>query len=155
MLNMRNLPEAGVGSDVIQKRLGMSRYWFVALASVVFSVAQLSAIGTANPHHLWVVSGLSGRECRSPPPRRFQAMNVDGRSSGVWNHLWCLSGLGKVSFPRDLKVLCLLDVFQSSVGAVKLIENDTDRLPRHSAFTAFLRSEQAVHVCHQSPAERY
>ncbi|KAI9789175.1 MAG: hypothetical protein M1816_006309 [Peltula sp. TS41687] len=43
---------SGVGSDIIKKMLGMSRYWCVTLAAVVFAAAQICAIRIENPHHL-------------------------------------------------------------------------------------------------------
>ncbi|KAI9886668.1 MAG: hypothetical protein M1823_001511 [Watsoniomyces obsoletus] len=52
---------SGMGSDLIQLKLRMSRYWCLVLASAVFAAAQLCAIRIENPHYLWAVSGLSGR----------------------------------------------------------------------------------------------
>jgi len=51
---------SGIGSDLIVKRLGMSRFWCVAASGAVFLVAQVCATRIENPHHLWAVSGLCG-----------------------------------------------------------------------------------------------
>ncbi|KAF2199428.1 MFS general substrate transporter [Delitschia confertaspora ATCC 74209] len=51
---------SGVGSDVIVKKLHMSRFWCAAASSTIFLVAQICAIRIENPNHLWAVSGLSG-----------------------------------------------------------------------------------------------
>ncbi|KAF1949510.1 MFS general substrate transporter [Byssothecium circinans] len=51
---------SGIGSDVIVKKLGQSRYWCAAISGTVFMIAQISAIRIEDPHHLWVVSGLCG-----------------------------------------------------------------------------------------------
>ena len=61
---------AGVGSDLIVKKLGMSRYWLLAAASSIFTGAQICAIRIENPHHLWALSGLTGckyTDMTSPP----------------------------------------------------------------------------------------
>ncbi|KAF2127824.1 MFS general substrate transporter [Dothidotthia symphoricarpi CBS 119687] len=51
---------SGIGSDIIVKRLGHSRFWCAAISATVFALAQLCAIRIADPHFLWAVSGLSG-----------------------------------------------------------------------------------------------
>jgi hypothetical protein len=51
---------SGIGSDVIVKRLHMSRFWCVAVSATVFMLAQVAAIRLENPNFLWTVSGLSG-----------------------------------------------------------------------------------------------
>ncbi|KKF96384.1 putative membrane protein [Ceratocystis platani] len=51
---------SGVGSDFLVKVLNASRNWCLVVASVVFSLAQLSALYISNPHLLGLVSGLSG-----------------------------------------------------------------------------------------------
>ena len=45
----------------------MSRFWCLVAASTIFCAAQICAIRIENPHHLWAVSGLSGRTCPSQP----------------------------------------------------------------------------------------
>ncbi|KAL1608502.1 hypothetical protein SLS60_003444 [Paraconiothyrium brasiliense] len=51
---------SGIGSDVIVKRLGGSRFWCVVAAATVFLIAQFCATRIEDPHHLWAVSGLCG-----------------------------------------------------------------------------------------------
>ncbi|KAL5388069.1 hypothetical protein PMIN06_011491 [Paraphaeosphaeria minitans] len=51
---------SGIGSDVIVKRLGGSRFWCVVVAATVFVIAQVCATRIENPNHLWAVSGLCG-----------------------------------------------------------------------------------------------
>ncbi|KAI9769811.1 MAG: hypothetical protein M1840_003805 [Geoglossum simile] len=51
---------SGVGSDLIVKKLGMSRFWCLVASSSVFSIGQICAMNIENPHHLWAVSGLTG-----------------------------------------------------------------------------------------------
>jgi MFS family permease len=50
----------GVGSDFLVKSLKASRVWCLAIASVIFCVAQLCALNVTDPHLLGLVSGLSG-----------------------------------------------------------------------------------------------
>lgn len=51
---------SGIGSDIIVKKLGMSRFWCAAVSATVFMFAQLCAIRIENPNFLWAVSSLSG-----------------------------------------------------------------------------------------------
>jgi hypothetical protein len=51
---------SGIGSDIIVKKLGMSRFWCTAASATIFMFAQLCAIRLENPNFLWTVSGLSG-----------------------------------------------------------------------------------------------
>jgi MFS family permease len=51
---------SGIGSDIIVKRLQMSRFWCAAISGSVFMLAQISAIRIEDPHFLWAVSGLCG-----------------------------------------------------------------------------------------------
>ncbi|KAI9783764.1 MAG: hypothetical protein M1839_003100 [Geoglossum umbratile] len=51
---------SGVGSDLIVKKLGMSRFWCLVASSSIFCVGQLCAMKIENPHNLWAVSGLTG-----------------------------------------------------------------------------------------------
>ncbi|KAF2732715.1 MFS general substrate transporter [Polyplosphaeria fusca] len=51
---------SGVGSDLIVKKLQMSRFWCCAVSACIFMLAQVCAIRIENPNLLWAVSGLSG-----------------------------------------------------------------------------------------------
>ncbi|KAF2647381.1 MFS general substrate transporter [Lophiostoma macrostomum CBS 122681] len=51
---------SGIGSDIIVKRLHMSRFWCTAISATIFMFAQLCAIRIENPNFLWAVSGLCG-----------------------------------------------------------------------------------------------
>ncbi|PSS25811.1 hypothetical protein M430DRAFT_64323 [Amorphotheca resinae ATCC 22711] len=51
---------SGVGSDFLVKVLKASRLWCLTLASLVFLIAQLSALSIQNPHFLTLVSSLTG-----------------------------------------------------------------------------------------------
>lgn len=51
---------SGVGSDVLIKRLHMSRFWCLVCSSCVFTCAQIAALNVAYPHFLWIVSSLTG-----------------------------------------------------------------------------------------------
>ena len=51
---------SGIGSDLIVKKLHMSRFWCTAASATVFLFAQICAIRIENPNNLWAVSGLTG-----------------------------------------------------------------------------------------------
>lgn len=51
---------SGIGSDVLVKRYSMSRFWCLFAASIIFVLAQISALSITNPPLLVLVSGLSG-----------------------------------------------------------------------------------------------
>lgn len=51
---------SGIGSDIIVKRLGGSRFWCVAASATVFLLAQICATRIEDPNYLWAVSGLCG-----------------------------------------------------------------------------------------------
>ncbi|KAI5868615.1 MFS general substrate transporter [Durotheca rogersii] len=51
---------SGVGSDFLVKVLHASRVWCLVIASGIFSIAQICALNTVNPHLLSLVSGFSG-----------------------------------------------------------------------------------------------
>ena len=51
---------SGVGSDIIVKRLNMSRFWCLLISSLIFLLAQLFGLTIATPHALGLVSGLTG-----------------------------------------------------------------------------------------------
>lgn len=51
---------SGIGSDVIVKRLHMSRFWCIVTSSTIFMIAQVLATRILNPNFLFVVSSLTG-----------------------------------------------------------------------------------------------
>lgn len=51
---------SGIGSDVLVKRFLMSRFWCLLAASLIFVLAQVSALTIVHPSYLVLVSGLSG-----------------------------------------------------------------------------------------------
>ncbi|KAE8358700.1 MFS transporter [Aspergillus caelatus] len=51
---------SGIGSDLLVKKLDMSRFWCLFISAVVFTVTQLAGAAIANPHQLIVVSGFTG-----------------------------------------------------------------------------------------------
>jgi len=50
----------GVGSDFLHKVLYASRLWCLTLAASIFLIAQIAALTITNPHHLILVSSLTG-----------------------------------------------------------------------------------------------
>jgi hypothetical protein len=51
---------SGIGSDLLVKKLGMSRIWCLFLSAVVFTLTQLAGTAISNPNSLVVVSGFTG-----------------------------------------------------------------------------------------------
>ncbi|KAF2456923.1 major facilitator superfamily domain-containing protein [Lineolata rhizophorae] len=51
---------SGIGSDLLVKRLHLSRFWCVITSASIFAGAQLVAINLLNPHLLFFLSGLTG-----------------------------------------------------------------------------------------------
>lgn len=51
---------SGIGSDLLVKRLKMSRFWCLVCSSTIFTLAQVAGLIISNPNYLWVLSGLSG-----------------------------------------------------------------------------------------------
>ncbi|KAF2010463.1 MFS general substrate transporter [Aaosphaeria arxii CBS 175.79] len=51
---------SGIGSDIIVKKLHMSRYWCAAISATVFMLGQICAINIEDPHYLWTLSALNG-----------------------------------------------------------------------------------------------
>nr|KMM70567.1 hypothetical protein CPAG_06878 [Coccidioides posadasii RMSCC 3488] len=51
---------SGIGSDLLVKHLKMSRQWCVFAASLFFCAGQLAGAQVSNPHHLILVSGMTG-----------------------------------------------------------------------------------------------
>ena len=60
LCNFSGRLSSGITSDLIAKRLGMSRFWCVIASATVFMLGQICAIRIENPNFLWAVSGLSG-----------------------------------------------------------------------------------------------
>ncbi|EEH42108.1 uncharacterized protein PADG_06928 [Paracoccidioides brasiliensis Pb18] len=51
---------SGIGSDLLVKKLHMSRYWCLFVSADIFCAAQLAGFTISNPHYLITVSGLTG-----------------------------------------------------------------------------------------------
>ncbi|KAJ5773386.1 Major facilitator superfamily domain general substrate transporter [Penicillium paradoxum] len=51
---------SGIGSDLLVKKLGMSRIWCLFLSAVVFTLTQLAGTTISNPNTLVVVSAFTG-----------------------------------------------------------------------------------------------
>ncbi|EEP81649.1 conserved hypothetical protein [Uncinocarpus reesii 1704] len=51
---------SGIGSDFLVKKLKVSRQWCVFVASLFFTAGQFAGTQISNPHHLIIVSGLTG-----------------------------------------------------------------------------------------------
>ncbi|CAG7926744.1 unnamed protein product [Penicillium olsonii] len=51
---------SGIGSDLLVKKLGMSRFWCLFFSAVVFTLTQLAGTTISNPNSLVIVSGLTG-----------------------------------------------------------------------------------------------
>jgi MFS family permease len=51
---------SGVGSDYLNQKLRMSRFWCLVISATVFTVAQICALQVENPHFLYLVSCLTG-----------------------------------------------------------------------------------------------
>lgn len=51
---------SGVGSDLLVKKLNMSRFWCLVISSLIFCGAQVCALRIENPNFLGFVSGLTG-----------------------------------------------------------------------------------------------
>lgn len=51
---------SGVGSDLIAKKLHASRVWCLTISSLLFLLAQSSAMTITNPRLLFIVSSLTG-----------------------------------------------------------------------------------------------
>ncbi|KAG5209660.1 Nodulin-like domain-containing protein [Trichophyton interdigitale] len=51
---------SGIGSDFIVKRLHMSRFWCVFVASILFCISQLGGAKISSPHYLIFVSSMTG-----------------------------------------------------------------------------------------------
>lgn len=51
---------SGIGSDVMVKKLSLSRFWCLFASSVVFTMTQLAGSAISDPHKLTLVAGLTG-----------------------------------------------------------------------------------------------
>ncbi|XRM38954.1 hypothetical protein ABZX51_002340 [Aspergillus tubingensis] len=51
---------SGIGSDLLVKKLNMSRFWCLFISAFVFTVTQLAGSAISNPHQLAIVSGFTG-----------------------------------------------------------------------------------------------
>ncbi|KAJ5173425.1 hypothetical protein N7492_006018 [Penicillium capsulatum] len=51
---------SGIGSDILVKKLNMSRFWCLLLSSVVFTLTQLGGASISSPNTLVLVSALTG-----------------------------------------------------------------------------------------------
>ncbi|MCJ1309308.1 hypothetical protein MMC25_002967 [Agyrium rufum] len=51
---------SGIGSDLIVKKLGMSRFWCLFISSAIFCIAQVCGAKIENPNYLFFVSGTTG-----------------------------------------------------------------------------------------------
>ena len=52
----------GIGSDIIVKKLHMSRFWCLLVSSAIFCAAQICGARIENPDLLVFVSGTTGRK---------------------------------------------------------------------------------------------
>ncbi|RAH72668.1 putative MFS transporter [Aspergillus aculeatinus CBS 121060] len=51
---------SGIGSDLLVKKLNMSRFWCLFMSALVFTITQLAGSSISNPHQLAIVSGFTG-----------------------------------------------------------------------------------------------
>ena len=51
---------SGIGSDILVKKLNMSRFWCLFISALVFTLTQLAGASISNPNTLVVVSALTG-----------------------------------------------------------------------------------------------
>ncbi|KAL2825191.1 major facilitator superfamily domain-containing protein [Aspergillus cavernicola] len=51
---------SGIGSDILVKKFGMSRFWCLFVSALVFTLTQLAGASISNPHQLAIVSGFTG-----------------------------------------------------------------------------------------------
>jgi hypothetical protein len=51
---------SGIGSDILVKKLDMSRFWCLLISAVVFTLTQLAGSSISNPNTLVVVSAFTG-----------------------------------------------------------------------------------------------
>lgn len=51
---------SGIGSDILVKKLNMSRFWCLFISAVVFTLTQFAGASISNPNTLVIVSGFTG-----------------------------------------------------------------------------------------------
>ncbi|KAL3474924.1 major facilitator superfamily domain-containing protein [Aspergillus californicus] len=51
---------SGIGSDILVKKFGMSRFWCLFISALVFTLTQLGGASISNPHQLVIVSAFTG-----------------------------------------------------------------------------------------------
>lgn len=51
---------SGIGSDVLVRRLSLSRFWCLVISAILFILAQIGGTTISTPHLLGFVSGLTG-----------------------------------------------------------------------------------------------
>ncbi|XHG02071.1 hypothetical protein AWENTII_005432 [Aspergillus wentii] len=51
---------SGIGSDLLVKKLNMSRFWCLFVSAAVFTVTQIAGAAISNPNQLVIVSGFTG-----------------------------------------------------------------------------------------------
>jgi hypothetical protein len=51
---------SGIGSDLLVKKMGMSRFWCLFISAVVFTLTQLAGTTISHPNSLVIVSGFTG-----------------------------------------------------------------------------------------------
>jgi MFS family permease len=58
--NLNSYRLSGIGSDVLVKKLHMSRFWCLFFSAAVFTITQLAGMTISNPHHLVAISAFTG-----------------------------------------------------------------------------------------------
>ncbi|KAF7715538.1 Uncharacterized protein PECH_004743 [Penicillium ucsense] len=51
---------SGIGSDLLVRKLNMSRFWCLLISAVIFTLTQLAGLSISNPNTLIVVSAFTG-----------------------------------------------------------------------------------------------
>jgi len=51
---------SGVGSDILVKKLHLSRFWCLFISALIFTVTQVAAAFISDPNHLIIVSSFTG-----------------------------------------------------------------------------------------------
>ncbi|KAL1884547.1 hypothetical protein Plec18167_002137 [Paecilomyces lecythidis] len=51
---------SGIGSDLLVKKLNMSRFWCLFFSAILFTVTQLAGSSISEPHELVLISGATG-----------------------------------------------------------------------------------------------
>ena len=52
--------DSGIGSDILVKRMGKSRFWCLVGSSCTFILGQFVALNLTDPRNLWLISCLTG-----------------------------------------------------------------------------------------------